>query len=53
MIMVDAEDAFNSLNRHAFLINTSVICPEFSKYLINTYREPSKLHIDGTNMVNF
>ena len=49
IIMVDAENAFNSLNRHASLINTGVICPEFSKYLINTYREPSKLYIDGTN----
>ena len=49
MIVVDAENAFNSLNRHASLLNTGVICPEFSKYLTNTYRQPSKLFVNGTD----
>ena len=47
MILVDAENAFNSLNRHASLINMGVICPEFSKYLVNTYRKSSRLYVDG------
>ena len=47
MILVDAENAFNSLNRHASLINTGVICPEFSKYLVNTYRQSSRLYVNG------
>ena len=36
MILVDAENAFNSLNRDASLQNMPTICPEFSTYLINT-----------------
>ena len=49
MILVDAKNAFNSLNRTASLQNMPVICPEFSTYLINTYREPARLYITGSN----
>ena len=49
MILVDAENAFNSLNRKASLLNMNAICPEFAKYLVNTYREPSRLYINGAD----
>ena len=49
MILVDAENAFNSLNRKAALLNINAICPEIAKYLVNTYRSPSKLFVNGTN----
>ena len=49
MIFVDADNAFNSLNREASLQNMPVICPEFSTYLINTYRQPARLYINGSN----
>ncbi len=47
VLLVDARNAFNSLNRKAALHNIKYVCPEFSTYLINTYREPSRLHVAG------
>ena len=48
ILLVDADNAFNSLNRAVALQNTRLICPEFSVYLINTYRKPAKLYIPDT-----
>ena len=39
VILVDASNAFNSLNRQVALHNIRIICPAFSPILINTYRE--------------
>ena len=47
MILVDATNAFNSLNRQATLMNCEAICPAMSPILINTYRSNSCLFIDG------
>ena len=44
-ILVDASNAFNSLNRKAALHNIRIICPEFSTVLINTYRLPVRMFI--------
>ena len=51
ILLVDADNAFNSLNRNAALHNVQYTCPEFQKYLINTYREPAELYIAGTSKV--
>ena len=49
VILVDATNAFNSLNRATALLNIRFLCPEFSVYLINTYRVPCKLFLpNGT-----
>ena len=48
VLLVDASNAFNRLNRKAALQNTSIICPELSTYLNNTYDEPSRLLIANT-----
>ena len=48
-LLVDAENAFNCLNREAALQNMNLICPEFQKYLINTYRKAPKLFLNGGN----
>ena len=45
ILLVDAENAFNNLNRKAALHNIQQICPPFHQYLLNTYREPAKLII--------
>ena len=37
MMLVDAENAFNNLNREAALHNIKEICPFFHRYLFNTY----------------
>lgn len=47
MLLVDASNAYNSLNRIESLLHIQYICPEFSTYLINTYRLPCKLFISG------
>lgn len=46
-LLVDATNAFNSLNRQVALQNIQHLCPPLSNILINTYREPSQLFMDG------
>ena len=50
VILVDASNAFNSLNRNAALHNIQQLCPSLSKSIINTYREDSQLFIDGSTL---
>ena len=46
-LLVDATNAFNSLNRMTALHNVRHLCPSFSTILINTYQAHSDLYIDG------
>jgi len=45
VILVDASNAFNSVNRKAFLHNVKVICPSIATFTINCYGSPSRLYI--------
>ena len=47
IILVDAENAFNNLNRKAALHNIRELCPPFYQYLHNTYQKPANLIISG------
>ncbi len=47
VILVDATNAFNTLNRIIALHNIQFICLSFAKILINTYRAPARLFISG------
>ena len=47
VILVDAANAFNRLNRQAALHNVQYLCPPFSTVLINTYRQPARLFLTG------
>ena len=51
-ILVDASNAFNSLNRQAALRNIQHLCPSLSKVLTNTYREDVQLFIDGETLLS-
>ena len=51
-LLIDAENAFNSINRASALHNISVICPSFSNVLINTYRDPVRLIIPGNGEIS-
>ena len=47
IILVDAENAFNKINRQVALHNVQYLCPPFAPVLINTYRKPTRLFIVG------
>ena len=42
-LLVDASNAFNSLNRAAALHNIRVLCPLIATYVTNPYRVPARL----------
>ena len=52
MLLVDASNAFNSLNREAAIRNVRVYCPILAPMLTNTYRTPSRLFIDGDHILS-
>lgn len=47
LLLVDAENAFNSLNREVALRNVLHLCPSLGRVLVNTYRDPVNLFVDG------
>ena len=47
ILQIDANNAFNQINRSVALHNIQVTCKEMSLYIINTYRSPSRLFICG------
>ena len=47
VLLIDASSAFNSLNRAVALHNVQYLCPQFAPILINTYRDPACLFVDG------
>ena len=47
VLFADASNAFNRLNRQVCLRNVLHLCPEFAPTLINTYRKPAPLFVDG------
>ena len=51
-LLVDASNAFNSLNRRAALLNMFHLCPPLATILTNTYRSASHLFIDGSSLLS-
>ena len=47
MLLVDASNAFNSLNCEVFLHNISCICPAISIFVENCYNSPLRLFFFG------
>ena len=47
VLLIDASNTFNALNRAAALHNIRVLCPTLATYVINTYRQPVRLFITG------
>ena len=50
ILLVDASNAFNSLNHLCALHNICRLCPSLATALINSYRAPTELFIDGAEV---
>ena len=44
---MDAENAFNSINRNLMIHNISVVCPAISTYVSNCYQSAARLFVIG------
>ena len=47
VLLADAENAFNNINREAAIKNIKELCPPFYQYLSNTYQTAANLVIPG------
>ena len=47
VLLVDARNAFNSLNRRAALHNIARVCPPLAQITLNTYQDPASLFVRG------
>ena len=52
VLLIDASNAFNALNRAAALHNIRILCPIIAIYAINTYRQPARLFVIGGKVVS-
>ena len=52
ILLVDASNAFNSLNRATALMNIRKVCPPFSTVLINVYRESTELYLGANTLLS-
>ena len=50
VLLVDASNAFNNLNRQTALLNIHSLCPSLAPVLTNTYSSDVQLHIDGETL---
>lgn len=52
VLLVDGRNAFNTVSRKTVLDNTEVKCPSLTKYVENTYSEPSNLYMNSNRGSN-
>ena len=52
VLLVDATNAFNCLNRQVSLHSMQSLCPPLMNILINTYRKDIPLYIDGSHILS-
>ncbi len=46
-LLIDASNAFSTINRHAAIHNIKSICPSLNQIILNTYRAPIRCVICG------
>ena len=51
VLLIDAENAFNSINRKVMLLNLNFICPIITTYITNCYITPARLFIIGAGEI--
>ena len=47
IIQIDANNAFNTINRKVFMHNIRIICPEIGTFVLNCYSRPARLFVMG------
>ena len=52
ILLVDASNAFNSMNRTVALHNVRILCPSLATVLINTYRGTAELFLDSQTILS-
>ena len=52
VLLVDATNAFNSLNRQVALTNISILCSAIHLILVNAYQRPSCLFVGGETLLS-
>ena len=50
VLMVDASNAFNSINREAFLYNTKVLCPALATFISNLFNTKWSICLIGKRL---
>ena len=51
-LLVDASNAFNSLNRATALHSIQYLCPPIANLVLNCYRSPSSLFVGGKTLIS-
>ena len=52
VLLIDAKNAFNCLNRNVALGNVRVLCPALGTIVINTYRSSVALYVGGEQLLS-
>ena len=52
LLLVDASNAFNNLNRRATLLNCQTLCPSLAPILTNMYRSNANLFVGGETILS-
>ena len=52
VLLVDAKNAFNALNRKAAVWNVRVLCPALGPVVTNTYRSDTDLFVGGESLMS-
>ena len=52
VLLVDASNAFNALNRAALLHNIQYVCPPLATYIRNCYGTPARLFVGGQEVAS-
>ena len=49
VLLDDADNALNFINRKAMLYNISITCPLITTFIANCYMEPARLFVAGNH----